>query len=102
MDDLPVDRKVKYVPNPATPSMRLGVKVTNIQIGAPLQTPGGCAQYYNDVLPLIDALSETHDPSDTIDTSETERNNTTEDEDVEVDGMEDKKDSYWNYKNGEF
>ena len=54
------------------------------------------------VLPLIDALSETHDPSDTISRSETERNDATEEEDEEVNGMEDKEDYYWNYKNGEF
>jgi len=59
LEDLPVDRKVKKVPNSATPSISLGVKVTNhpskwnirvtqIQCdGAPLQAPGGCAQYYN-------------------------------------------------------
>jgi hypothetical protein len=54
------------------------------------------------VLPLIDALSEIHDPPDTTSTSETERNDATEGEVEEVNGMEDKKDYYWNYKNGEF
>ena len=44
MDDLPVDRKVKNMPNPITPSMMsLGVRVTNIQIGAPLITRRLCS-----------------------------------------------------------
>jgi len=69
IEDLPVDRQVKKVPNSAKPDVTLSVKVTNhpsrwnirvtqIQCdGAPLQAPGGCSQYYNDVSGTITSLN---------------------------------------------
>jgi len=69
LDDPPVDRAVPKLPNHATPSISLNVKVTNhpskwnirvtqIQCdGAPLQAPSGCAQYYNSLSGTMTSLN---------------------------------------------
>jgi len=71
VEDLPydMDRKITKMPNPATPSISLGIKITNhpskwnirvtqIQCdGAPLQAPSGCSQYYNDLSGTLASLN---------------------------------------------
>jgi len=69
IEDLPVDTLAKKVPNAPVPDVKLRIKVTNkpskwnirvTQIecdGAPLQAPGGCAQYYNDLSGVITSLN---------------------------------------------
>jgi len=69
IEDLPVDTQAKKMPNAPIPDVRLSIKVTdqpsqwNIRVtqiqcdGAPLQAPGGCSQYYNDLSGVIRSLN---------------------------------------------